>query len=458
MPKKRIAIIGAGPSGCGVLNAFKADNQLDNYDIVCFEKQPTIGGLWNFDWHTGVGEDGEVVHSSMYRYLWSNGPKECLEYPDFTFADCYGKQIPSYPPRPVIEKYMKKRFEVPEILSRIRFQNVVRMVKYNEDNETFVIDSTDLKTKTDVKSEVFDYLFVCTGHYHNPNMIHKPGFEKFEGRLMHAHDFKDGSQFKGQTIVTIGSSYSAEDIASQCVKYGAKTAYLSARDKDPSAPWYHYNWPKNIERRSIVSKVEGNMVYFEKDEPVRADAIIVCTGYRHYYPYLEESLRLNSRDILYPGNLYKGIFWMNNTKVMYIGAQHQWFTMPQFEIQGFYARDVITGKIPLPDQAAMEADSKKWMEREDNLPDELSGIQFQGDMIADLMSQTNYFDNRFKVQTHVKNFETFVHNKCNISIMKFRDYSHIDQTTGQPSPGLNGTWMEVLDDSVEGYLKLHEDQ
>ena len=90
--------------------------------------------------------------------------------------------------------------------------------------------------------------------------------------------------------------------------------------------------------------------------------------------------RLNSRDILYPGNLYKGIFWMNNTKVMYIGAQHQWFTMPQFEIQGFYARDVITGKIPLPDQAAMEADSKKWMEREDNLPDELSGIQFQGDI------------------------------------------------------------------------------
>ena len=293
MPKQRIAIIGAGPSGCGVLNAFKQDNQFQNYDIVCFEKQKTIAGLWNFDWHTGIGEDGEVSHSSMYRYLWSNGPKECLEYPDFTFADCFGKQLPSYPPRPVIEKYIKTRFETPDILERIRFQTVVRMVKYNESTKQFSIDSTNLVTKVDTNSEIFDYIFVCTGHYHNPNMIHKQGFEKFEGRLLHAHDFKDGSQFKNQTIVTIGSSYSAEDIASQCVKYGAKKAYLSAREKDRSAAWYSYNWPENIERRSIVERVEGKTVHFlDENEPsIEADAIIVCTGYKHYYPYLEESLR-----------------------------------------------------------------------------------------------------------------------------------------------------------------------
>lgn len=453
MPKKRIAIIGAGPSGCGVLNAFKSDNQLDNFDIVCFEKQPKLGGLWNFDWHTGVGEDGEPVHSSMYRYLWSNGPKECLEYPDFTFKDYYGKSIPSYPPRPVIADYIYKRFETPELLERIKFKTVARMIKHNKDTDTFSVRTTNLTTKVDTEEE-FDFLFICTGHYHNPNMIHKPGFEKFEGRLMHSHDFKDGSQFKNQTLVTIGSSYSAEDIASQCVKYGAKKAYLSARDKDRSAPWYQYKWPENIERRSIVSKVEGNTVYFEREDPVEADAIIVCTGYRHYYPYLEEDLRLNSRDLLYPANLYKGIFLMNNPKVMYIGAQHQWFTMPQFEIQGFYARDVLTGKIKLPSQEEMQADSKKWMDKEAALPTELSGVKFQGEMIEDLMSETNYFDNKFKVKIHVKNFETFVGNKCNVSIMAFRDLSHIDQTTEKPSPPLNGTWIEVLDDTTEGYLKI----
>jgi trimethylamine monooxygenase len=39
--------------------------------------------------------------------LWSNGPKECLEYPDYTFDDHYGKVIPSFPPRLVLRDYME---------------------------------------------------------------------------------------------------------------------------------------------------------------------------------------------------------------------------------------------------------------------------------------------------------------------------------------------------------------
>ena len=33
------------------------------------------------------------------RYLWSNGPKECLEFPYYTFEKHFGKPIPSFPPR-----------------------------------------------------------------------------------------------------------------------------------------------------------------------------------------------------------------------------------------------------------------------------------------------------------------------------------------------------------------------
>ena len=31
------------------------------------------------------------MHNSMYRYLWSNGPKECLEFADYTFEEHFGK-------------------------------------------------------------------------------------------------------------------------------------------------------------------------------------------------------------------------------------------------------------------------------------------------------------------------------------------------------------------------------
>jgi len=62
----------------------------------------------------GIDQHGEYVHGSMYRGLWSNGPKECLEYPDYTFEDHYKKAIPSYPPREVLYDYLQGMFVMGE--------------------------------------------------------------------------------------------------------------------------------------------------------------------------------------------------------------------------------------------------------------------------------------------------------------------------------------------------------
>ena len=183
--------------------------------------------------------------------------------------------------------------------------------------QKFKVVSHDLNTRTD-KVELYDYVAVATGHYNRPNMPHYPGFESFQGRLIHAHDFKDGSQYKDKVVMTIGSSYSAEDIASQCAKYGASKLLLCAREKAADCAWYHYNWPQDkFEMKPILTHVEGKTVHFKDGTSQVVDAIIVCTGYRHYYPFMEESLRLQSPDLLYPENLYKNIFWENNPKCMY---------------------------------------------------------------------------------------------------------------------------------------------
>lgn len=106
----RICLIGSGPTGMSVLYHYdklkKEGRQVP--EIVCYEKQGDWGGLWNYDWRTGVDDHGEPVHGSMYRYLWSNGPKEAsLEFPDYTFEDHFGKPIPSFPPREVLFDYLK---------------------------------------------------------------------------------------------------------------------------------------------------------------------------------------------------------------------------------------------------------------------------------------------------------------------------------------------------------------
>ena len=56
---------------------------------------------------TGTDCHGEPCHGGMYKQLWSNSPKECLELPDYTFEDHFGKAVPSYPPRAVLRDYLE---------------------------------------------------------------------------------------------------------------------------------------------------------------------------------------------------------------------------------------------------------------------------------------------------------------------------------------------------------------
>ena len=107
----RVCVIGAGPSGTAVLRAFHsaAKKGAAIPEIVCYEKQAQWGGLWNYSWRTGLNADGTPVHNSMYRHLWSNGPKECLEFADYSFEQHFGFQIPSYPPREVLHEYITGR-------------------------------------------------------------------------------------------------------------------------------------------------------------------------------------------------------------------------------------------------------------------------------------------------------------------------------------------------------------
>ena len=71
MTTKKVAIIGAGPSGLAQLCAFSAalsgGPASSGVDIVCFEKQDEWSGLWNYSWRIGVDKYGEPEHGSMYR-------------------------------------------------------------------------------------------------------------------------------------------------------------------------------------------------------------------------------------------------------------------------------------------------------------------------------------------------------------------------------------------------------
>src|SRR5918992_4065767 len=137
----RVAIVGAGPCGLGQLHAFEAARKKGARipELVAFEKQSDWGGLWNYTWRTGLDENGEPVHSSMYRYLWSNGPKECLEFADYTFDEHFGGPIPSFPPREVLFDYVTGRAKKSNVRQYIQFDSAVRWISFDAERDVFEV-------------------------------------------------------------------------------------------------------------------------------------------------------------------------------------------------------------------------------------------------------------------------------------------------------------------------------
>lgn len=447
MSKKRVAIIGAGPSGLAQLRAFQsaAAKGEEIPEIVCFEKQDNWGGLWNYTWRTGLDEHGEPVHCSMYRYLWSNGPKEGLEFADYSFEEHFGKQIASYPPRAVLFDYIEGRVKKAQVRDWIRFSTVVRWVEYNNDSGKFTITLHDHK-KDYVYSEDFDNVIVASGHFSTPNIPYYEGFESFNGRLLHAHDFRDAREFAGKDILVMGSSYSAEDIGSQCWKYGAKSVTSCYR----SAPM-GFAWPDNWEEKPALVKVEGNTAHFKDGSTKKIDAIILCTGYKHFFNFLPDDLRLKTKNRLATADLYKGVVWVHNPKLFYLGMQDQWFTFNMFDAQAWWARDAIMGKIALPaDKAAMLADVKEREEREEASDDTKYAIKYQADYVKELVAETDYPS--FDIDGACEAFFEWKKHKMK-DIMGFRNNSYKSVITGTMAPVHHTPWKDALDDSMAAYLR-----
>ncbi|WP_078120334.1 flavin-containing monooxygenase [Thiosocius teredinicola] len=442
----RVAIIGAGPSGLAQLRAFQSAQEkgADIPELVCFEKQSDWGGLWNYTWRTGLDENGEPVHCSMYRYLWSNGPKECLEFADYSFEEHFGKPIASYPPREVLWDYIKGRVEKADVRKHIRFNTPVRNVEFDDATAKFTVTVHDHATDN-VYAEEFDYVICASGHFSTPNVPHFEGFEKFGGRILHAHDFRDALEFKDKTVLVVGSSYSAEDIGSQCYKYGAKRLISCYR----TAPM-GYKWPENWDEKPNLVRVSTDTAYFADGSEAKVDAIILCTGYLHHFPFLPEELRLKTNNRLWPLSLYKGVVWEDNPKFFYLGMQDQWYTFNMFDAQAWYVRDIIMGRIALPaTKEEMTAHSMKWRERELTLETAEEMYTYQGDYILELIEATDY--PTFDIPGTNKTFLDWKKHKKE-NIMTFRDHSYRSLMTGTMSPPHHTPWMEALDDSLEAYL------
>lgn len=452
--KVRVAVIGAGPAGMSQLVAFAGTSA----EVVCFEKQSDVGGLWVYNWRTGLDQYGEQVHNSMYRLLTINEPKEVLEYPEFSFKECFkdndsmNHQV-SYVRRDVILHYLRQRFDRTGMKKCVRFETAVQNVTLNEATQKFTVVSKHLPTDNYVNEE-FDYMIVATGHFSTPNFPYYKGLEKIaRARMIHAHDFRNPHELKDKNVFILGSSFSAEDIASIAWKFGAKHIYVSSRKH----MFPYKGWPDNISQVKCLQKVEvlddeEYLLLADGTKLEKIDYMIFCTGYKHHFSFMEDKLMLRTNNVLYPTQLYKGVFFKNHPKMMYLGMQNQFLSFAMFDPQAWLARDFCLGKFVVPNLQAIEADIAAWVDREGKLTEISAMIRFQVDYIWDTANLTDYKTRNGPDGKPIRALSAekveallneWVDQKVK-NIMTFRDQQYRNAYTDELTPPVSVKWADLL--------------
>uniref|UniRef100_A0AAQ4PQ38 Flavin-containing monooxygenase n=2 Tax=Gasterosteus aculeatus aculeatus TaxID=481459 RepID=A0AAQ4PQ38_GASAC len=348
---QRVAVVGAGAAGlCAARHIL---SRLDRFaPPVLFELGGKVGGTWCYDERVGTDGAGRPIHSSMYRDLRTNLPKEVMMFPDFPFDP----QLDSFLPHQEVQRYLERYCQSHHIGPHIRFNTMVEKVRpvvtatersKEEDRTLWEVTSSDASGCC--KTEAFDSIFVCSGHYSDPHIPDIPGIERFKGTVLHSHSYKFAEPFAGQSVVVLGAKASGLDISIELAGVGAQVT-LSHGQPPLTCPL-----PAGVQQSCpVVAVEEDGRLLFQDGSVSGADILMFCTGYNFRFPYLDgPQLGLRIEDhLLSP--LYRFMMPPAFPSLFFIGMCKLICPFPNFHCQVQFALAVLEGVVSLPPRAVRE--------------------------------------------------------------------------------------------------------
>lgn len=328
--KRRVCVIGAGPSGITALK-----NIIDEgLEAICYDRNDRVGGNWIYS--------EESSHSSVFETTHIISSKTLSQYEDYTWED-HGEEVSDYPSHQQLAHYFQGYAKHFDLLDYIQFNTTVESAERVSENEWKITVSSPDETQT----ESFTDLIVCNGHHWNPRIPEYPG--SFSGDFLHSHDFKKAEPFKDKKVLVIGGGNSACDVAVETSRVSKKTS-ISWRRGYRIIPKFFFGKPSDIvgsgmtwlpvKLRSMLSqllirvfigpnenyglqepdhkfgqthptindellyrirhgkvhpkvdieKFDGKMVHFKDGTSEEFDTVIACTGFIISHPFLDQSL------------------------------------------------------------------------------------------------------------------------------------------------------------------------
>ncbi|XP_063981107.1 uncharacterized protein LOC135164569 [Diachasmimorpha longicaudata] len=361
----RVVVIGAGSSGLAALrhcaedlkrsreNGKLGDDRVT--DVVCYERCDKIGGTWVYTEETGVDKYGLPIHSSMYNSLRTNLPKEVMGYPDFQYDLENSK---SYLTRTEILEFLERYCDHFKVRQYIQFLHNVELVEPT-------VDEKENKWKVTVKSlkdgstrtEYFDTVMVCNGHYFQPHLPVIEGREQFKGKQLHSHDYRIPEIFADKTVVVVGAGPSGMDLALEISKK-ARKVILSHHNPTPIATVF----PGNVYQLPDIKQLFEKEVEFTNNTREEVDVIFYCTGYKYSFPFLSPRCGVRVDDNMVTP-LWKHLISTEHPTLALIGLPFYVCAFSMFDLQVRFVLKYWTGEKAFPSKEVMVAEETQELEK-----------------------------------------------------------------------------------------------
>ena len=326
---KKVAIIGAGPSGITAIKNF-ADQ---GFEVTAFDRCEGVGGNWRFNDPSG--------HSSVFETTHLISSKYTSFFEDFPLPD----SASDYPSHKELLSYFNAYADHFDIRKLIKFNTEVTNCK-KIDGDRWEVEWNTLGSD-EINIGKYDALVVCNGHHHKPRYPDYPG--EFTGELIHSHEFKSAKPFQDKRVLVIGGGNSACDVAVETARV-SKSSSISWRRGYYLIPKFMYGLPTDVQAlknrwmpdfirgpftklmleifqgknediglqkpdKSLnathptvnselyyavrhgkvtphvdIERYEGNKVKFKDGKSEEFDVIIACTGFKIKHDFFDKSL------------------------------------------------------------------------------------------------------------------------------------------------------------------------
>lgn len=339
----RIAVVGAGAAGLASARHAVAAGR--GHDCVVFERAGQVGGTWVYTDEVGLAGDGLPVHTSMYRNLRTNLPKEVMGFPDFPIPD----REESYLPAKDILQFLNDYADHFGLRKYIKFQHVVTLV--NPRDNVWDVTVKNLASGEETVHE-FDAVMVCNGHYFLPFVPSLPGADKFKGRQMHSHDYREPSVFKDRKVVVVGAGPSGMDLALD-ISSQAASIILSHHFKEK----IDTKFPDNVIQKPDIVSLDEESVTFADGSTHKIDDVFYCTGYQYSFPFLSEKCNVKvENNRVQP--LYKHTIHIDYPTLCFIGLPFYVCAFSLFDLQARFFLSLLEGGWQLPSREEMVRDTE----------------------------------------------------------------------------------------------------